>query len=199
MLFPVRWTALRRCVWTVSAPSRLAAALRFSTVGSLGSQGLTQLGELAWVSCTHGGRRYGQGGGHGDRPWLRPHQWEHPCHQSRDHRVVQVGALRLLMPLCLRQGLGSSARFGCVLPEHKNFTFNILQLRWKEKRLRDLPAYHEFIWFNNSGTKRKLYKRWNDITTKTSVKSRIILGYFFTIQALWRLSAWIVHFKTYNI
>lgn len=94
MLFPVRWTALRRCVWTVSAPARLAAALRFSTVGSLGSQGLTQLGELAWVSCTHGGRRYGQGGGHGDRPWLRPHQWEHSCHQSRDHRVVQVGALR---------------------------------------------------------------------------------------------------------
>lgn len=94
MLLPVQWTVPRRFIRTVSAPARSPAALRLSAVGSPGSEGLTRLGELARVSCTHGGRRYGQGGGHGDGPRLRPYQWEHPGHQSGDHRVLQVSPLR---------------------------------------------------------------------------------------------------------
>lgn len=43
MLLPAQWTALRRFVWTVSAPARLPAALRLSTVNSPGSEALTQL------------------------------------------------------------------------------------------------------------------------------------------------------------
>lgn len=94
MLLPVQWTALRRFIWTVPAPARSPAAPQLSAVDSPGSEGLTRLGELAWVSCTHGGRRYGQGGGHGDGPWLRSYQWEHPGHQSGDHRILQVSPLR---------------------------------------------------------------------------------------------------------
>lgn len=114
MLFPVQWTALRWCAWTLSA--RSTAALRLpAAVDSPGLQGLTQLGELAWVSCTHGGGRYGQGGGHDDRPRLRSHQREHPCHQSGDHGVLQVGSRRLESVRAYFFGRGvTSERFGCV-------------------------------------------------------------------------------------
>ena len=110
MLLPVQWTALRRFVWTVLAPARSPAALRLSAAGSPGSEGLARLGELPRVSRTHGGRRHGQGWGHGDGPWLRPYQREHPGHQSGDHRVLQVSPVRRwCCYVCV-----SAARFWCV-------------------------------------------------------------------------------------
>lgn len=148
MLFPVLWTALRRCVWTVSAPARLTAALRLSTVNSPGSEGLTQLGELAWVSCAHGGRRYGQGGGHGDSPWLRPHQWKHSGHQSGDHRVLQVGPLRRWCRcVCFRVWGAPRARWVRFAVRRQNtvisnLMFDILVLKTKHRRRHVLsPRY----------------------------------------------------------
>ena len=123
MLLPVQWTALRRFVWTVLAPARSSAALRLSTVGSPGSEGLARLGELPWVSCTHGGRRHGQGWGHGDGPWLRPNQREHPGYQSGDHRVLQVSPVRCwCCCVCV-----SAARFWCV-------KLNVLVLKKTNKK-----------------------------------------------------------------
>lgn len=74
MLFPVRLTALRRCVRTLSAAARSAAAFRLSRAEPPAPEGLAQRGELARLSGTHGGGRHGQAGqgreggrGHGDR------------------------------------------------------------------------------------------------------------------------------------
>lgn len=67
--------------------------------------------ELARVSRAHGGRRYGQTGGHGYGLWLRPHHRQHPGHQSWDHRVMQVSSC-----CCgsASKTLGRSVRFGCI-------------------------------------------------------------------------------------
>lgn len=71
MLFPVRLTALRRCVRTVSAAARPTAALRLSRAEPPAPEGLAQSGEPVRLFRTHGGGRHGQGGqgggGHGDR------------------------------------------------------------------------------------------------------------------------------------
>lgn len=64
---------------------------------------------------SHGGGRYGQGGGHDDRPRLRSHQREHPCHQSGDHGVLQVGSRRLESVWAyFLEGGGTSEPFQCV-------------------------------------------------------------------------------------
>lgn len=94
LLLPVQRAALGSFVWTAFAPSLSSAAPRVSTLGSPGSERLRRPEELATVSRRHGGRRYGQSGGHGDGLWLRPHQREHPCDQSGDHRVLQVSPFR---------------------------------------------------------------------------------------------------------
>lgn len=74
MLFPVRSTALRRCVRTQTAAARSAAALRLARAEPPAPEGLAQRREPARLSCTHGGGRHGQGGqggqgggGHGAR------------------------------------------------------------------------------------------------------------------------------------